>query len=133
MCPTACPKRRPRWSSAPTRAPSWRRRSRSGSRKSTKPNSCAARTANPKLPSHMTAPSIVRQLHASLAAHAPDQLITVLQEAGYAAGEGLFKAFTAVTSATDLDAGMLGETLSEFFTSGGWGAVTLTPVGIGAL
>ena len=35
----------------------------------------------------MTAPSIVRQLHASLAAHAPDQLITVLQEAGYAAGK----------------------------------------------
>ena len=81
----------------------------------------------------MTAPSIVRQLHASLAAHAPDQLITVLQEAGYAAGEGLFKAFTAVTSPTDLDADMLGETLSEFFTSGGWGAVTLSPVGIGAL
>jgi predicted hydrocarbon binding protein len=81
----------------------------------------------------MTAPSIVRQLHASLAAHAPDQLITVLQEAGYAAGEGLFKAFTAVTPATDLDADLLGETLSEFFTNGGWGAVTLTPVGIGAL
>ena len=81
----------------------------------------------------MTAPSIVRQLHASLTAHAPDQLITVLQEAGYAAGEGLFKAFTAVNSATDLDADMLGEALSEFFTSGGWGTVTLSPVGTGAL
>jgi len=55
----------------------------------------------------MTAPSIVRQLHASLTAHAPDQLITVLQEPGYA--------------------------LSEFFTSGGWGSVTLHPVGTGAL
>jgi predicted hydrocarbon binding protein len=81
----------------------------------------------------MTAPSIVRQLHASLTAHAPDQLITVLQEAGYAAGEGLFQRFTAVTSATDLDADMLGEALSEFFTNGGWGTVTLTPVGTGAL
>ena len=81
----------------------------------------------------MTAPSIVRQLHASLAAHAPDQLITVLQEAGYAAGAGLFQAFTSVKSATDLDADMLGETLSDFFTNGGWGAVTLTPVGTGAL
>ncbi len=81
----------------------------------------------------MTAPSIVRQLHASLAAHAPDQLITILQEAGYAAGEGLFQAFTAGTSATDLDADMLGETLSEFFTNGGWGTVRLTPVGTGAL
>jgi predicted hydrocarbon binding protein len=81
----------------------------------------------------MTAPSIVRQLHASLAAHAPDQLITILQEAGYAAGEGLFQTFTAGTSATDLDADMLGETLSEFFTNGGWGAVTLTPIGTGAL
>ena len=81
----------------------------------------------------MTAPSIVRQLHASLASHAPDQLITVLQEAGYAAGEGLFKAFTAVNSPTDLDADMLADALSEFFTSSGWGTVTLTPVGTGAL
>src|SRR5713101_8792406 len=81
----------------------------------------------------MTAPSIVRQLHASLASHAPDPLITVLQEAGYAAGDGLFKAFTAVNSPTDLDADLLADTLSEFFTSGGWGAVTLTPVGTGAL
>jgi predicted hydrocarbon binding protein len=81
----------------------------------------------------MTTPSIVRQLHASLAAHAPDQLITILQEAGYAAGEGLYKAFAAANSPTDLDADLLGETLSEFFTSGGWGAVTMSPVGTGAL
>src|SRR5258705_8755042 len=81
----------------------------------------------------MTTPSIVRQLHASLTTHAPDQLITILQEAGYAAGEGLFKAFAAVNSPTDLDADMLADALSEFFTSGGWGTVTLTPVGTGAL
>jgi predicted hydrocarbon binding protein len=75
----------------------------------------------------------VRQLHASLASHAPDQAITILQEAGYAAGEGLYNAFAAASSPTDLDADLLGPTLSEFFTTGGWGAVTVTPVGTGAL
>ena len=81
----------------------------------------------------MTTPSIVRQLHASLATHAPDQLITILQEAGYAAGDGLYKAFTAVNNPTDLDADLLGDALSEFFTNGGWGTMTISPVGTGAL
>jgi predicted hydrocarbon binding protein len=81
----------------------------------------------------MTAPGIVRQLHASLAARAPDQLVTILQEAGYAAGEGLYRSFAATNNPADLDADMLAETLSEFFTSGGWGSVTITPVGTGAL
>jgi len=81
----------------------------------------------------MTTPSIVRQLHASLTTHAPDQLITILQEAGYAAGEGLYKAFAAVNNPTDLDADLLGETLSEFFANGGWGTVAMSPVGTGAL
>src|SRR6266511_4032965 len=116
MYPTACPRRRPRSSWVPTPGRSSTRRKRSAWSKSTKPNSCAARTANPKLASDMTTPSIVRQLHASLAAHAPDQLITILQEAGYAAGEGLYKAFAAVNSPTDLDADMLADALSEFFT-----------------
>ena len=81
----------------------------------------------------MTVPGILRQLHASLAAHAPDQVVTILQEAGYAAGEGLYTAFVAVNSPTDLDADLLASTLSEFFTSSGWGTVTLSPVGTGAL
>ena len=81
----------------------------------------------------MTTPSIVRQLHASLATHAPDQLITILQEAGYAAGEGLYKAFAAANNPSDLDADLLGDTLSEFFANGGWGTVTISPVGTGAL
>jgi predicted hydrocarbon binding protein len=76
---------------------------------------------------------ILRQLHASLATQAPDQAVTVLQEAGYAAGAGLYQAFTAVNNPADLDADLLGATLSEFFTSGGWGAVSVTPVGTGAL
>ena len=49
-------------------------------------------------------PSILRQLHASLATHAPEQALPILQEAGYAAGEGLYKAFTAVANPADLDA-----------------------------
>ena len=81
----------------------------------------------------MTVPGILRQLHASLATHAPDQAVAILQEAGYAAGEGLYKAFTAANNPSDLDADLLGPTLSEFFTNGGWGAVTMSPVGTGAL
>jgi len=76
---------------------------------------------------------ILRQLHASLATHAPDQAVAILQDAGYAAGEGLYHAFTAVNNPAHLDADLLGPTLSEFFTSGGWGAVSVTPVGTGAL
>jgi predicted hydrocarbon binding protein len=80
-----------------------------------------------------TTPSIVRQLHASLAAHAPDQLVTILQEAGYAAGEGLYQAFAAANNPAELDADLLPEALSDFFRTGGWGSVTITPVGTGAL
>src|SRR5258705_6819354 len=72
-------------------------------------------------------PPVVRQLHASLMSRTPDQAIAVLQEAGYAAGEGLYQAFAAVNNPTDLDADLLGETLSEFFKSGGWGTGTLNP------
>lgn len=78
-------------------------------------------------------PSVVRQLHASLLSRAPDQAIAILQEAGYAAGEGLFRAFAAANNPSDLDADVFAETLSDFFTSGGWGAVTLSPVGTEAL
>jgi predicted hydrocarbon binding protein len=75
----------------------------------------------------------LRQLHASLMSRAPEQAIAILQEAGYAAGEGLYRSFAAANSPTDLDADLLAETLSEFFMSGGWGAVTMSPVGTGAL
>jgi len=85
----------------------------------TEKNSCAAYAPRPKLASHMT-PSVVRQLHASLLSRAPDQAIAILQEAGYAAGEGLYRAFAAANNPSDLDADLFAETLSEFFTSGGW-------------
>src|SRR2546426_8782509 len=82
----------------------------------------------------------LRHLHASLASHAPEQTIAILQEAGYAAGEASYRAFAAwlneragVDSPANLDAELLTETLSEFFASGGWGTVTITPIGTGAL
>lgn len=78
-------------------------------------------------------PAILRQLHASLATYAPDQAVTILQEAGYAAGEGLYRTFVAESSPTELDADLLGETLSGLFGRGGWGTLTISPVGTGAL
>src|SRR5436190_1362848 len=121
---TASRRKRPRWSSARTPDRSSRRQKHSASNRSTRRNSCAVRTANPKLAAQMTVPSVLRQLHASLAAHAPDQLVTVLQEAGYAAGEGSYRGFAAwlreragVDSPANLDAGLLAEMLSDFFAS----------------
>lgn len=81
----------------------------------------------------MTDPGILRQLRASLASHAPDQMVTILQEVGYAAGEGLYRAFAAQNNPASLDANLLGEVLSEFFSRGGWGTLTMSPVGTGAL
>ncbi|HEX9611702.1 MAG TPA: V4R domain-containing protein [Gemmatimonadales bacterium] len=82
----------------------------------------------------------LRQLHASLQSHAPDQAIAVLQEAGYAAGEGTYRAFSAwlpartgVDRPEDLDADRLNEILSDFFADSGWGTLSMSPVGTGAL
>lgn len=82
----------------------------------------------------------LRQLHASLMSRAPDQAIAVLQEAGYAAGEGTYRAFgawlpgrTGVGRPEDLDAELLPEVLSDFFAQAGWGTLTISPVGTGAL
>lgn len=82
----------------------------------------------------------LRQLHASLTNRAPEQAIAVLQEAGYAAGEGTYRAFAAwlpgragVDRPEDLDAELLPEVLSDFFAQAGWGTLTISPVGTGAL
>lgn len=63
-----------------------------------------------------------------------------LQEAGYAAGEDAFRAFSAwlpqaagVEHAADLAAPRLAETLSEFFGQLGWGAIEVTPLGDAAI
>jgi predicted hydrocarbon binding protein len=81
----------------------------------------------------MTEPGTLRQLHASLATHAPDQIVTILQEVGYAAGEGLYRAFAAENNPANLDADLLADVLSGFFAGGGWGTLTMNPVGTGAL
>src|SRR2546427_3735280 len=84
-------------------ARSSRRRRRSACRSSTRPNSCAAHAPNPKLASHMSASAhptaatdgltigrgALRQLHHSLLRDAADRAVAILQEAGFAAGEGL--------------------------------------------
>jgi len=63
-----------------------------------------------------------------------------LQEAGYAAGESTFRAFTAwlaeaagVEHPGDLAAPRLAEVLSQFFGRLGWGAVQVAPLGSAVL
>ncbi len=63
-----------------------------------------------------------------------------LQEAGYAAGEPTFRAFTAwlpeaagVEHPGDLAAPRLADVLSQFFGSLGWGSVQVTSLGSAAL
>ena len=63
-----------------------------------------------------------------------------LQEAGYAAGEATFRAFAAwlpqaagVDHPGELAAPRLAEVLSQFFTSLGWGAFQVTPIGDAAV
>ena len=77
----------------------------------------------------------LQQLHRSLAQHAGDQAVAVLQEAGFAAGEGLFEIYRdwleteyGVNHPEDLDAALFTEALSAFFLAQGWGAVTITPL-----
>jgi predicted hydrocarbon binding protein len=82
----------------------------------------------------------LRQLHTSLLTHAPDQAITILQEAGYASGEGVYRAFcewlpahAGVERPEDLDAAEFSDTLAAFFQATGWGSLTVAPLGTGAL
>lgn len=82
----------------------------------------------------------LRQLHRSLLQHSPDTAITILQEAGYASGEGVYQSFSAWLTARsgidrpeDLDAAHFGAVLSEFFQAKGWGSLTVAPLGNAAL
>ena len=82
----------------------------------------------------------LRQLHSSLLRDATDHAVNILQDAGFAAGAGVYQAFTAwlpehagVTRPEDLDAAQLGDVLAEFFQSSGWGALTMGPGGTAAL
>ena len=82
----------------------------------------------------------LRQLHRSLLQHAPDAAITILQEAGYAAGPGVYEALRVWLGAhagtdrpDELDAAHFGGALSDFFQSAGWGRFSVRPVGGAAL
>lgn len=82
----------------------------------------------------------LRQLHHSLAQHTPDAAITVLQEAGYASGEGVYQALcdwlgthAGTAHPEELDAAHFGGALSDFFAASGWGHLSVAPVGGAAL
>ncbi|HEX4601933.1 MAG TPA: V4R domain-containing protein [Gemmatimonadales bacterium] len=99
----------------------------------------------PALPSFATdgltvGRAALHQLHASLWRDAADHAVTILQEAGFAAGEGVFQSFrawlpgqTGVAEPEELDAAQLDEVLSAFFQAAGWGALTVAPLGDAAL
>ncbi len=79
---------------------------------------------------------VLQQLRATLERDAGLQAATYLQEAGFAGGEALYEAYrvwlketTGVERPGDLDASYLGETLSGFLSSLGWGTMTATPLG----
>jgi len=82
----------------------------------------------------------LRHLHTSLLRDASEHAITILQDAGFAAGAGVYQAFCAwlpdhagVARPEDLDAAQLDNVLTEFFQASGWGALTVGPVGRAAL
>lgn len=82
----------------------------------------------------------LHQLHRSLAQYSPDAAISILQEAGYASGEGVYQAFcrwlgthAGTERPEELDAAHFGGALSDFFETSGWGHLGVTPVGGAAL
>jgi len=82
----------------------------------------------------------LRQLHHSLLRDAADHAVDILQDAGFAAGEGVYQAFrawlpreTGVAEPQELDAARLSDVLSAFFQAMGWGSVTVGPLGGAAL
>lgn len=82
----------------------------------------------------------LHQLRATLERSLGVAAAPLLQEAGFASGEALTEAFSAwladrygVEAAQDLDAAFLGEALSGFFESNGWGTLELTQVSEGVL
>jgi predicted hydrocarbon binding protein len=79
---------------------------------------------------------VIHQLRAALERDTGLQAASYLQEAGFAGGEELYGEFTrwlvstrGVERPADLDARFLDETLSQFFTEQGWGALTAQTLG----
>src|SRR5262245_40676484 len=89
----------------------------------------------------MTAPVLpLRALHGSLQSHAPDAVVSILQETGFASGEGTYQAFLAwlptaagVESPDQLEGDRLSAVLSAFFDARGFGPIDVTPLPGGAL
>jgi len=82
----------------------------------------------------------LRQLHQSLLRDSADHAVGILQETGFAAGEGVYQAFSTwlaaemgVADPRSLDSGLLNDVLSRFFSALGWGSVTVGPIGGAAL
>ncbi|HEX9705832.1 MAG TPA: V4R domain-containing protein [Gemmatimonadales bacterium] len=82
----------------------------------------------------------LRALRQSLLSHAPDHAVTILQEAGYTSGADVFEAFgewlraqQGISGPDELDAALLNDALSDFFRSGGWGSIAISPLSGGAL
>jgi predicted hydrocarbon binding protein len=79
------------------------------------------------------------QLHQSLLRDAGDHAIPILQESGYAAGDGVYQAFCAwlpaegVQRPEDIEAAQLGDLLSRFFQEHGWGSISVAAVGPAAV
>ncbi|HUL69614.1 MAG TPA: 4-vinyl reductase [Gemmatimonadales bacterium] len=78
----------------------------------------------------------LHQLRASLERDTGLQSATYLQEAGFAAGEEVFQAFSTWLQASygleqpaQLDVKHLGSILDKFFQESGWGPLTVTPLG----
>src|SRR4029077_11275356 len=76
----------------------------------------------------------LRQLRVSLLRDAPDHAVPILQEVGFAAGEGVFDAFcawlpggTGVAHPDDLDAGRFNDVLGAFFQAIVWTSITVPP------
>jgi predicted hydrocarbon binding protein len=83
---------------------------------------------------------VIHQLRASLERDAGIQAATHLQEAGFAGGEELYNAFASwlaeqrkLDRPADLDMGLLGDVLSEFFADQGWGKLSVQPLGAAVL
>lgn len=82
----------------------------------------------------------LRQLRQSLLRDAANTAVAILQEVGFAAGEGVYHTFRAwlpaqvgVAGPEELDAAQMSAVLSAFFQSAGWGTVSVAPLGDAAL
>ena len=82
----------------------------------------------------------LRALHGSLQTHAPDAAISILQETGFASGEGIYQAFMAwlpegagVDNPDQLEGERFSRVLSAFFEARGFGPLEVGPLAGGAL